>query len=119
MNRFSNCQDVEQQLACDQPLTSEQRAHLADCPTCRDKQAAFQQLDQQLTVAFDTPAPHDFSDRVMAALEQVPVSEPALMERLLASLPFRIGLVATALLVLLGHIARFFLTTFIVTMAAT
>jgi anti-sigma factor RsiW len=110
---------VEQQLACNQPLTSEQQAHLADCPACRDKQADFQQLDRQLKAAFDTQAPDDFSDRVMAALEQEPATEPVMMERLLASLPFRVGLIATALLVLLGHIVRFFLTAFIVTMAAT
>jgi len=110
---------VEQQLACNQPLTSEQQAHLAECPACRDKQTAFQQLDRRLAAAFDTRVPDDFSDRVMAALEQEPATEQALIERLLASLPFRVGLIATALLVLLGHIVRFFLTAFIVTMAAS
>ncbi|MEJ2692574.1 MAG: hypothetical protein P8166_05790 [Candidatus Thiodiazotropha sp.] len=119
MNRVSNCQDVEQQLACYQPLTPEQQAHLADCPACRDKQTAFQQLDRRLTAALDMQVPDDFSDRVLAALEQEPATELTLTERLLASLPFRLGLIATALLVLLGHIVRFFLTAFIVTMAAT
>jgi hypothetical protein len=56
-NRVSNCQEVEQQLACNQPLTSEQETHLAGCPSCQDKQAAFQQLDQRLMAVFDTQVP--------------------------------------------------------------
>ncbi|MEJ2610333.1 MAG: hypothetical protein P8179_09635 [Candidatus Thiodiazotropha sp.] len=43
----------------------------------------------------------------------------ALQRSILASLPFRIGLVATTLVILLDHIIHLFLTAFIVTMAAT
>ena len=120
MNQVSNCHHVEQQLACNQPLTVAQQTHLAGCPACRGKQAAYLQLDQRLMTAFETRIPDDFTDRLMVLIEQEPTADAMpRMERLLASLPFRVGLITAAILVLLGHIVRFFLTALVVTMAAT
>ena len=69
---------LSQQL--DEPLSPQEKQeleeHLAACPSCRKDKEELEQLDQALRNLGEIQAPADFTQRVMAQVQQQTQSKP-------------------------------------------
>ncbi len=106
MNALLSCNAIEERIAVGEALDEASQAHVLACPRCTAVAADYLALDARVgdELASAVIVPEGFADRVMAALQDAPVSR---LDQVLGRRWVQIALAHVGAAVALANLMRF------------